>query len=383
MPATPGHTRDSRFDSLRGLFVVFMALNHIESPLRVATDQAFGFVSSAEAFVFMSGLVAGWVYARRLLERGFTNALSATMRRTGTVYRTHLITYFGAFIWTLLYTLYTHEVSPLLPPWFVTEPFNALWLGALLLYQPGLLDILPMYCAFLLALPWVLRATLRGNGLVILALSFATWAFTQAAEGGIYTWGGRIGLGAFHPLAWQFPFMAGAILGAHKASGVTLLRPRALPLAAAFAGAVGLWLMRHGFIAAPLPAEQLAQLTNKSTLGVLRLANFALVAYLVASAAAVFPRAFRWRPLAIVGEAALPAFAAQGLVAIALITYPELFAATPAGRWIATLVMLATVFGVAYVRRWQRNRRIELALAKLLRTPAPKRPPRDIAHAAQ
>ncbi len=383
MPATPGHTRDTRFDSLRGLFVVFMALNHIESPLRVATDQAFGFVSSAEAFVFMSGLVAGWVYARRLRERSFTDALSATARRAGTVYRTHLITYFGAFIWTLLYTLYTREVSPLLPPWFVTEPFTALWLGALLLYQPGLLDILPMYCAFLLVLPWVLRATLRGNGLIILAVSFATWAFTQAADGGIYTWGGRIGLGAFHPLAWQLPFMAGAVLGAHKAAGVTLLRPRALPLALACAGAVALWLVRHGFLAAPLPADQLAQLTNKTTLGVLRLANFALVAYLVASAATVFPRAFRWRPLAIVGEAALPAFAAQALVAIALITYPELFAATPLGRWIATLVMLATIFGVAYVRRWQRNRRIELALAQLLRAPAPKPPPRDIAHAAQ
>lgn len=383
MPATPGHTRDTRFDSLRGLFVVFMALNHIDSPLRVATDQAFGFVGSAEAFVFMSGLVAGWVYARRLLERGFANALSATARRAGVVYRTHLLTYLGALLWTLLYTLYAREVSPLLPPWFVTEPFNALWLGALLLYQPGLLDILPMYCAFLLALPWVLRATLRGNGTVIFAFSFALWAFTQAADGGISTWGGRIDLGAFHPLAWQFPFMAGAILGAHEASGVALLRPRALPLAVAFAGAVGLWLVRHDFIAAPLPADQLAPLTNQTTLGVLRLANFALVAYLVANAAAVFPRVFRWRPLAIVGEAALPAFATQTLVAIALVTYPELFAATPTGRWVATFVMLGTVFGVAYVRRWQRNRRIELALAKLLRAPAPKPPPRDIAHAAQ
>ncbi len=383
MPATPGHTLDTRFDSLRGLFVVFMALNYIDSPLRVATDQAFGFVGSAEAFVFMSGLVAGWVYARRLLERGFANALSATARRAGVVYRTHLLTYLGALIWTLLYTLYAREVSPLLPPWFVTEPFNALWLGALLLYQPGLLDILPMYCAFLLALPWVLRATLRGNGTVIFAFSFALWAFTQAADGGISTWGGRIGLGAFHPLAWQFPFMAGAILGAHKASGVALLRPRALPLAVAFAGAVGLWLVRHDFIAAPLPSAQLAPLTNQTTLGVLRLANFALVAYLVANAAAVFPRVFRWRPLAIVGEAALPSFATQALVAIALVTYPELFAATPTGRWVATFVMLGTVFGVAYVRRWHRNRRIELALAKLLRAPAPKPPPRDIAHAAQ
>lgn len=381
MPVSPGHARDLRFDSLRGLFVVFMALTHIGSPLRIVTDQAFGFVSSAEAFVFMSGLVAGWVYARRMFDRGFGGALRATVRRSGVIYRTHLITYFGAFVWTLLYTVYTREVSPLLPPWFVTEPFNALWLGALLLYQPGLLDILPMYCAFLLALPWVLRATLHGNGLVVLALSFATWAFTQSAHGGIVAWDGRIGLGAFHPLAWQLPFVAGAVLGAQKAAGVALLRPRAAPLALVAAATAALWLVRHGFVASPLPAEQLALLTNKTTLGVLRLANFALVAYLVANAAAVFPRAFVWSPFAAVGESALPTFAAQTLLAVAVITYPELFAGPGPGPWIATAATLAAVFGIGYVNRWRRNRRIEQALAQLLRAPAPKPPPRDIAHA--
>jgi hypothetical protein len=273
-------------------------------------------------------------------------------------------------------------VSPLLPPWFVTEPFNALWLGATLLYQPGLLDILPMYCAFLLALPWVLRATLHGNSLVVLALSFATWAFTQSTHDGIVAWGGRIGLGAFHLFAWQLPFVAGAVLGAQKAAGVTLLRPRAAPLALVAIAAATLWLVRHGFVASPLPAEQLALLTNKTTLGVLRLANFALVAYLVANAAAVFPRAFVWSPFAAVGESALPAFAAQTLLAVAVITYPELFAGPGLGPWIATTAMLATVFGIGYVNRWRRNRRIEQALAQLLRAPAPKPPPRDIAHAA-
>lgn len=381
MPVTPGHARDARFDSLRGLLVVCMALNHIASPLRLVTDQALGFVSSAEGFVFMSGLVAGWVYARRLIGRGFDSARAAASRRAGVVYRTHLITYLGAFIWTLLYALYTRGASPHLPAWFAAEPFNALWLGALLLHQPPLLDILPMYCAFLLALPWVLRSTLRGNGLVILALSFATWAFTQATHGNIVAWDGRIDLGVFHPLAWQFPFIAGAVLGAQRAAGLRVLQPRAWTVAIALVAAVALWLVRHGYVASPVSPDQLAQLTNKTTLGVLRLANFALIAYLVAAAATVAPNAFRWRPFAVVGESALPAFAAQTLLAVAVTTYPELFSATSLGQWIATFLMLATVFGVAYVNRWRRNRRIEQALAQLLRAPAPKPPPRDIAHA--
>lgn len=381
MPVTPGHARDLRLDSLRGLLVVFMALNHIESPLRLVTDQALGFVSSAEGFVFLSGLVAGWVYGRRLLERSFANAFVASARRAGAVYRAHLLTFFGAFVWTALYTLYTREASPALPSLFVAEPFTAVWLGALLLHQPPLLDILPMYCAFLLVLPWVLGATARGNGGLVLALSFAVWAFTQGAQDGVAAWGGRIALGTFHPLAWQFPFVAGAVLGAQRAAGVALLRPRVPTLALALAAATALWFLRHGLWPALLPADQLAHLTSKTTLGVLRLADFALIAYLVANVATVFPPAFHWRPFATVGESALPAFAAQTMIAIVVVTYPELFSATETGRWVATALMLATVFGVGYVNRWRRNRRIEQALAQLLRAPAPKPPPHDIAHA--
>jgi hypothetical protein len=214
MPVTPGHTRDLRFDTSRGLLVLFMAINHIESDLRIVTDQVFGFVSSAEGYVFMSGLVAGWVYSRRLLEKGFAAAVNAAAQRAGAVYRMHLLTYFGAFVWMLLYVLFTADVPPLLPSLFVAKPWTALLLGPTLLYQPGLLDILPMYCGFLLLLPLVLRASLRGNGPLVLAISFAVWAFTQATQQPIIAWDGRINLGAFHPLAWQFLFVAGAVLGA-------------------------------------------------------------------------------------------------------------------------------------------------------------------------
>lgn len=382
MPATttPLRSRDLRFDTLRGALVLFMAVNHIESPLRVVTDQAFGYVSSAEGFVFLSGLVAGWVYGRRLAKRGFAAACGAAARRAGAVYRAHLLTYFGAFVWTVLFVLYTRDVPPLLPPLFASEPWLAAALGPTLLYQPGLLDILPMYCGFLLLLPWLLRAVERGNGAVVLAFSFAVWAFTQAAHGPILAWGGRINLGAFHPLAWQFLFVAGAVLGAHKSAGVALLRPRALPLAAALAGATTLWLVKHGHLAAPLPPEQLAPLTNKTTLGALRVANFALLAYCVANVGAVFPRVLRARPLALIGQAALPCFAAQTLMAMVILTYPELFLHSPAGEWTGTVLMLVTIFATALIRRWRHDRRIEQAIAHLLRTPAPKPPP-DMAHA--
>ena len=59
-PGAPGAVpsrRDTLFDSLRGLLLVTMAINHIPSDLHPLTDGALGFVSSAEGFVFLSGLV--------------------------------------------------------------------------------------------------------------------------------------------------------------------------------------------------------------------------------------------------------------------------------------------------------------------------------------
>jgi len=50
--------RDPRVDTLRGLFLVVMMIDHLPfHPLRRFSSQSLGFVSSAEGFVFVSGLV--------------------------------------------------------------------------------------------------------------------------------------------------------------------------------------------------------------------------------------------------------------------------------------------------------------------------------------
>ena len=55
--------RDPRLDTLRGLMLVMITINHLGSPLSLYTYQPFGFYSAAEGFVFLSGVVAGLVYA--------------------------------------------------------------------------------------------------------------------------------------------------------------------------------------------------------------------------------------------------------------------------------------------------------------------------------
>ncbi|HPE74072.1 MAG TPA: OpgC domain-containing protein, partial [Candidatus Competibacter sp.] len=57
-------------DALRGLLLVLMVINHTPSPLRTLTNQPLGFVSAAEAFVFVSACLCGLVFGRRLRDGG-------------------------------------------------------------------------------------------------------------------------------------------------------------------------------------------------------------------------------------------------------------------------------------------------------------------------
>jgi hypothetical protein len=48
--------RDTRVDTLRGLFLIVMMVDHLPyHPLLRFSRQGFGFVSAAEGFVFVSG----------------------------------------------------------------------------------------------------------------------------------------------------------------------------------------------------------------------------------------------------------------------------------------------------------------------------------------
>ena len=74
-----GMKRDIRLDSIRGLVLAWMTINHLSGPLYAYSFQTLGFVSSAEPFVFISGVTAGMVYGRIGLRRGVSrcgNALS-------------------------------------------------------------------------------------------------------------------------------------------------------------------------------------------------------------------------------------------------------------------------------------------------------------------
>src|SRR5215212_6641861 len=84
-----GGKRDLRFDLLRGFAVIAMITDHVggeRSFLYLLTGGDRFFVSAAEGFVFLSGLLMGMVNGG-LIHRGNVNgALAKVLRRAGMLY---------------------------------------------------------------------------------------------------------------------------------------------------------------------------------------------------------------------------------------------------------------------------------------------------------
>ena len=80
--------RDLRLDFLRGYFILIMIIDHIAgpSPLYWFTGGTRFFISGAEGFFLISGLVTGIVYHRIIESKGLKAAVHQMMRRLFVLY---------------------------------------------------------------------------------------------------------------------------------------------------------------------------------------------------------------------------------------------------------------------------------------------------------
>lgn len=338
--------RDLRIDSLRGLLLVFMAVDHIASDLQVMTNHIFGYVSAAEGFVFISGLVAGLVYTRRRRKLGPEIAQAGCRRRAWELYGYHLALFIFVWIWALVGRAL--EFDTLAGPAAEASSWKSLLAGVFVANQPPLLDILPMYCGFMLLLPALLAAFDRGLRGRVLFGSFGLWLLANAFLPQVPWTMGVIRTSSFNLLAWQLLFIAGAACGHAWASRERLVPAARVSLIAIAATiCVICYIVRHAFIPPPIPRGSLDWLTNKNNLAPLRLLNTAALYYLIYAVAARFPSVVEWRPLAFIGQKALPVFSAHIVVVYILAAFPAVFTDVAAGRWIGTAIMLGTMTVVA------------------------------------
>ncbi len=216
VPITDGKSRDARLDALRGLFLLIMAAVHVPTPLSHLLQEPFGYTSAAEGFVFLGACLAGFVYGKTYLRADWAAMARRAWIRARQIYFVHLalVVPFALFAWALgdrLPALANHFHD------FLEHPCASLALLPLLLHQPPLFDILPLYVIFLGATPFVLAsARSRGWGIVLLVSGLCWLAAQFNTSGNLIGEPSRllpVRLGPFSLLAWQFLWCGGLALG--------------------------------------------------------------------------------------------------------------------------------------------------------------------------
>jgi hypothetical protein len=288
----PKLQRKPELDALRGLFLVWMTLTHLPTRFSDLVNQPFGFVSSAEGFVFLSALLVARLYIHQAVldEAGLRIKL---WRRALKIYGYHLLMLTLAFTVAASLAVATHRTAIYnLLNFYIAHPFVAVVGSILLLYCPPLLDILPMYVIFLAATPLVLSTAVRWGWKRILGLSLAVWLLAQFGlrdvvhNAVVHITHLQIPLqesGAFNLFAWQWIWIAGMWLGAKSAEGPLPLSRVPGRLVAVCAMVCAFFVgVRHEWLGSHLTQQTLAASLDKWSIGPLRMANlvcFTIVLY--------------------------------------------------------------------------------------------------------
>jgi hypothetical protein len=196
------------FDLLRGYFLVAIILDHLAfypNLLDWWSGRGNLFVSSAEGFFFISGIVLGIVRGAKLADQPFQVAAKLLLKRALQLYITAVILMlFFTFVgWLFL-------ENPGLKPGIrlPTEDIGRIiWGGLTFEYIYGWADYLRLYAIYIFATPiaiWLLR---RGLWYVVLALSVAVWSMFSLIT--------TESLELSQVYSWQLLFFGGITVGYH------------------------------------------------------------------------------------------------------------------------------------------------------------------------
>ena len=342
--------RDARLDALRGVFLVIMAAVHVPTPLSHVFQDAYGCNGAAEGFIFLSACLAGRVYGKTFRQSGWTAMSRSVWKRSRLIYFVHL----GVLLpVTLIAWALASKIPPLANHFsdFLVHPVGSLALMPLLLHQPPLFDILPLYVIFLAAMPCLFAFARRRGWGILLAVSAAGWLGAQ------FGWDTRfihdpasllpLRPGAFDFAAWQFLWMCGAAIGEKSLQGRVV--PSSCRLAAGGAGlviALGALYWRWGCYAPPSFSSDIYKWMDKWTLGPLRLLAFGGWTALLLSWNPR-PPVRLLAPMALLGRHSLGVFAFHLPLVIIATTIVQMLALPNTWQVIVGALVIALLFPLA------------------------------------
>lgn len=340
-----------------------MTLTHLPTHVSAYSNQTLGFVSAAEGFIFLSAVLCGRVFGRKLEQEGIRSVWRRLGARAGRLYGYHLLLLAVAF--TVVARIAIHTKQPSLQgllDFYLAHPVDGIIASILLIYRPPLLDILPMYILFLLLTPAVLWAGRRWGWRTVLLPSLLLWTAAQFGFRSV-AYAGFIrlthtdipfsALGAFDLYAWQLLWIAGLWVGSGRPEVVKLPPYPKLALGLSIVIATCLLIVRHTHWWDIWNAAPLVPLIDKWHLGPLRILNFTAIVILFA---AIQPATVKWLgrgPAVLLGRASLEVFCAHLLICFAaLALVGDGTNASPLGQAgiIASALLLLYVVALAFAR---------------------------------
>jgi hypothetical protein len=354
-------------DILRGFLLLLMVVNHAPTYLRMFTDQPIGFFSTAEGFVFVSAFLAGMLFQRRSEKQGFDAARAATVSRALRIYRAHLVTLFFAFIVGGIFLAELPGMQNLLYHYF-QNPGAAVIAAFALIFQPPLMDILPMYILFSLLTPCAFWAAKHWGWKRVLTASVGLWVLSQFGIREMFLADVKdasyLDLGPFDLFAWQLLWVTGLIFGKSLQEGRPALELSATAETLVFISAFVFFVLRWDITAGNLEQIKHLWFLDKWHLGPIRLIDFFAVAWI---ASRVLPALQRWetplRPFSLVGQNMLPVFCCEICLSLLLVgtidpskSHKPLVSALVAGQ-ILSAFLIAWFFNVWTAARNNQNLR--------------------------
>jgi hypothetical protein len=355
--------RDLSLDILRGIMLVVMAADHFGEPVFQHLYEFAGYVSAAEGFVFLSGMLVALVYSRYHHAGGHVLE-QRVWHRAGVIYLYHLMVLLAVFVFSV-----GTEISGAYWKSFATEmqaePIRGLLSGVFLTYKPPMLDVLPLYVILMLCAPFALRWMTQysrvGVAMVLLGSVSIWWGAQymlgdtlQAFLPGVL----MLRTGAFHLLAWQLVFVLGMVLGFLRFDSKDAFpRVNGWLFALSVAIVVYLFLQRHGYMhQAAEHSPLLAWLQEyrhiaRDNMAWMRLLNFLAFVYVAATLINLHKRygLFNWlvlpgRWLAFLGQHSLQVFAYHLVVLYCYIPFRwGDWALSDNQKWVLLVVFLASL----------------------------------------
>ena len=363
----PQSSRLPELDALRGLMLVGMTLTHLPTQASHYSNQLLGFVSWAEGFVLLSAVLTGRVYSSILQQRSWREVFERLWLRCAKLYGYHLGLLAVAF--TVVAAIAVHTQKPALLgllDFYLAHHALAVGGSLLLLYCPPLLDILPMYIAFLMLTPFLLGVGQRWGWKFVLAPSGLLWLAAQFGVRGLIH-GFLVthaafpiplqNLGSFDLFAWQFLWIFGLWLGAGDSVRLLEWFESRWTIALASLVAATFLILRYQwlpqYISHPVDQGNAWVLFDKWQLGFLRLLDFAALGVLFSALRPHIANRLAWRPLVLLGKSSLEVFCIQVLFSFAALC----LVGDGAGvHWLYQSAIVATTLSGMYALAWWRAR---------------------------